>query len=236
MFTSRLDGQLRDIRVYNLGVSGYSTDQELLLYDRERAKYSPDLLVLVVANNDFALNLSPMAYLVYGKPVFAIDEGELRLTNVPVPRVHWLKRSLVKLGRYSYLLSQLHRTTYRFGLDRLLGAQRPTERQDVPMQEQDSLSFPHSAEQKLTMRLIEEICSIASADGTRALVVFVDRVDSATDASAYLSERGIRSVLVDQWLGDVTGPVHLPDGLHWTPVVHNVVARALADEVRSSLR
>ena len=236
MFTSRLDALLPDVRVYNLGVSGYSTDQELLLYDRERAKYSPDLLVLVVANNDWALNLLPMAYGVYGKPVFAVDERELRLTNVPVPRAHWLKRSLVTMGRHSYILTQLHRTTYRFGLDRLLGAQRPVEQQDARMHDQDSRSFPHSAEQRLTMRLIEEICSMAFDAGTQALVVFADRVDSATDASEYLSERGIRSLLVDQWLSEVTGPVHLPDGVHWTPVGHDVVARGLASEVRASLR
>ena len=236
MFTSRLDTLLPDVQVFNLGVSGYSTDQELLLYARDGKKYSPHLVVLVVANNDFALNLSPMAYMIYGKPVFEIDEGKLRLTNVPVPRAHWLKRGLVILGRHSYVLAQLHRAAYSIGIDRLLSTGQPAERAAVPMQEQDSLPFPQTADQKLTMRLIEEVRSMASDDSAQFVVLFVDRVDSAADARAYLGERGIRSILVDDWLGGLTAPIHLPDGLHWTPEFHEVVARALANEVRGYLQ
>jgi lysophospholipase L1-like esterase len=74
--------------VINLGVPGYSTDQELLLLEQAGWKYEPDLVVLAFYYNDvwgngssyFANNASTQ------KPLFITDAaGNLRLTNVPVP-------------------------------------------------------------------------------------------------------------------------------------------------------
>ena len=40
----------------NAGVSGYSTDQELLWYRNEGIKYETDLVILVIAGNDVGDN------------------------------------------------------------------------------------------------------------------------------------------------------------------------------------
>ena len=74
--------------VINLGVSGYSTDQELLMLEQEGWKYQPDVVVLAFYFNDVWGNAS--SYLGNNvntkKPFFARDaSGELRLSNVPVP-------------------------------------------------------------------------------------------------------------------------------------------------------
>ena len=70
--------------VVNLGVGAYSTDQELLLLERQGWKYQPDLVLLAFYYNDVFFNgeksLGPAQ-----KPLFAMDNGNLRLTNVPVP-------------------------------------------------------------------------------------------------------------------------------------------------------
>ncbi len=49
----RLNDQLNQrFEVINLGVAGYSTDQELLLFQTEGKRYSPDLTILILYDND----------------------------------------------------------------------------------------------------------------------------------------------------------------------------------------
>ena len=79
-------GKLRpSLRVINLGVAGYSTDQELLLYQREGIPLKPQLVVLLFFDNDVWFNSVTHEYRA-SKPVFEMTEGGLRLTGVPVPR------------------------------------------------------------------------------------------------------------------------------------------------------
>ena len=60
VFTERLERQLNDARspksptyeVINCGVSGYSTEDELVLYERHLARYNPDLVLLMMVWND----------------------------------------------------------------------------------------------------------------------------------------------------------------------------------------
>ncbi|MCP4262240.1 MAG: hypothetical protein GY774_32775 [Planctomycetes bacterium] len=77
----------QNVEVINFGVAGYSTDQELLLYQKKVKLYQPDLTILMFHDNDVWFNT--MAYLpAWGsgyKPLFRIDNGTLKLTNVPVP-------------------------------------------------------------------------------------------------------------------------------------------------------
>ena len=69
-----------------MGVSGYSTDQELLLLERLGSELDPDIVVLIVCDNDYNANSEDFVYQRYYKPYFDIDdEGELYLRNVPVP-------------------------------------------------------------------------------------------------------------------------------------------------------
>jgi len=74
--------------VINLGVAGYSTDQQLLLYRTEGKRYHPDLTILMVYDNDIWFN-AQMYYTMAGrgsKPLFQLVNGELNLTTTPVPR------------------------------------------------------------------------------------------------------------------------------------------------------
>lgn len=75
----------RYYEVINAGTGGYSTDQELLFFQNEGKKYIPDLTILMFCINDVWYNNQseyPRAY----KPLFKLEDGELRLTNVPVPK------------------------------------------------------------------------------------------------------------------------------------------------------
>lgn len=75
--------------VLNGGVSGYSTDQEVLWFERLES-LRPEIVVLVVCDNDFSANTEDAAYEIYRKPVFELVDGRPTLRNVPVPTLtHW---------------------------------------------------------------------------------------------------------------------------------------------------
>jgi hypothetical protein len=67
------------------GVGGYSTDQEVLLFQKEGQKYHPDLTVLMFYDNDVWYNQSPSYWRGF-KPLFKLTDDRLVLTNVPVPQ------------------------------------------------------------------------------------------------------------------------------------------------------
>ncbi len=89
MLTTILERRLPNVEVINLGVSGYSTDQELLLYQGVGRKYGADVVIVVVAGNDFGANARTVESIIYGKPMFVSKHGTLELVNQPVARAPW---------------------------------------------------------------------------------------------------------------------------------------------------
>jgi hypothetical protein len=75
--------------LYNLGVSGYGTDQEYLLLKRHYDFYRPDIVFLVFCvDNDRIDNTHNHRYGGYYKPYFLVDEeGNLQLQGTPVPKL-----------------------------------------------------------------------------------------------------------------------------------------------------
>jgi GDSL-like Lipase/Acylhydrolase family len=85
-FTDLLARRRPDREVLNLGVSGYGTDQEFLLLQRFFERYQPDLVFLIVSQqNDLIDNSINLNYGGYYKPYFVVGDG-LELRGVPVPR------------------------------------------------------------------------------------------------------------------------------------------------------
>jgi hypothetical protein len=73
-------------QVVNLGVSGYSTDQELLMLESQGLKYQPDLVVLFLYYNDIWMNGERLLARATYKPFFKLEaSGSLTLMGVPVP-------------------------------------------------------------------------------------------------------------------------------------------------------
>ena len=86
-FTDLLAKRRPDREILNLGVSGYGTDQEFLLLQRFFDRYQPDLVfVLVSQQNDLLDNSINLNYGGYYKPYFVVDGKGLELRGVPVPR------------------------------------------------------------------------------------------------------------------------------------------------------
>jgi lysophospholipase L1-like esterase len=83
-FPARLSERL-GVRVLNMSVSGYGTDQELLLWQREGRALEPDIVILTVCANDTREVYRPA---MYGreKPWFVLEGAVPELRGVPVPR------------------------------------------------------------------------------------------------------------------------------------------------------
>jgi hypothetical protein len=107
LMTTRLEELLgphfpSGVEVVNLGVAGYSTDQELILFREVGPSLAPAIVVLVLCNNDYFANTADFVLLQYYKPYFELDErGELHLRNVPVPRLTTVQRAKLWLGQES---------------------------------------------------------------------------------------------------------------------------------------
>lgn len=104
-FTEKLQERLKNSEVINLGVSAYSTDQELLLIRREWGYYKPELVFLMIGGNDRAGNSSNMAYGYY-KPYFLMRGNQLAVQGIPVPKnvIHTLSSMNDFLNKSSLLM------------------------------------------------------------------------------------------------------------------------------------
>ena len=74
------------VDVLNMSVSGYSTDQEILTFEAEGAPLDPDVVILLMCDNDFDGNMQGFAYGRYYKPRFVLEGGDVRLVDTPAPR------------------------------------------------------------------------------------------------------------------------------------------------------
>lgn len=88
-FVARLNAATDGPEVFvNYGVPGYSTDQQVLLCERVLEKWRPSSVLLIVyLGNDLLDN--PLAYplqVELPKPLFVLQNGDLVLSNTPVPR------------------------------------------------------------------------------------------------------------------------------------------------------
>jgi lysophospholipase L1-like esterase len=85
MFVNRLRQRLSKYTVFNLAQSRYGTDQELLTFQNWHTRNPVELVVVMFYANDIADNNSDERW-DYPKPLFQVRDGELVLTNVPVPK------------------------------------------------------------------------------------------------------------------------------------------------------
>jgi len=195
-------------RTYNFGVTGYATDQQLLLVRKYAAACRPAVVILQYCNwNDDNDNLSSAQGL-YGKPYYVRDEaGELEQRGLPIAEIEPLRADNVPwLSRISLASRWLN-----------LQKRRP------PAPPKDPLVTP---------ALIKAVAKEAEAVGAEFLLVLVHdapKLEAALgDDISILSMESVSRLPSGEW--DLTNT--FPDrGNHWTPKGNRLVADKISAEL-----
>ena len=169
-FVALLEKRCPQIEALNLGVSGYGTDQELLLFRKEVARYHPQFVVVVVMDNDFETNVRQALFLGYEKPRFKLDNtGGIVLTNTPVPEPNVLVRLVSIPMRHSYVLNQAARAYEQIKLWQNSLSVNGSRSANV------AKTFPANFKESITSALLLEIQEEARKVDAKLLLVLADR-------------------------------------------------------------
>ncbi|MEW6404705.1 MAG: SGNH/GDSL hydrolase family protein [Chloroflexota bacterium] len=216
------------VEVINAGVSGYSTDQELLWYENEGIKYETDLVILVVAGNDVGDNDRQLVNTIYYKPKFVIEEGQLVPTGIPVAKTS-------PQGKFIYSLSQRSALTYflvqrYFDLLSLYGKMKAnSDHAILPVSGVNTEGEPF----ELTVAIIDEIRDIAEAREARFMIVTTDRwwnypsEETYRDFVTTLQGEGFLVLDVESRPGFDPDEMLIPDDGHWNQSGHEFVAKEI---------
>lgn len=224
LFTTQLERSLEaetssDFEVVNLGVLGYATDQELILFQELGVRLSPDLVILLMCDNDFEGNLQDFAYRRYYKPYFELDgEGVLRARNQPVPRLDRPQRIKLFLGQESNLWNALRSVRH------------------APPFLQVAVPRPSSADPvRLAAALVRSLDSIVEAVGARLLVLNTGHRGERTPLFHALRPRlqgieqlGLEGPLLRARHGAPDRAWDFPQDTHWNRDSHQLAAQVVA--------
>jgi hypothetical protein len=128
-FTEKLRLVLPDWSIYNLGVSGYGTDQEYLLLQQHYDFYMPNIVFLLFCtSNDEIDNSYNRRYRGYYKPYFVMNGIHLELRGTPVPKSEnyfFVDHSILA---QSYLVRLLVKSSFKFTNPLYLKLDNPTQK------------------------------------------------------------------------------------------------------------
>ncbi|MCB9898523.1 MAG: SGNH/GDSL hydrolase family protein [Planctomycetes bacterium] len=108
-FAAQLQALCPTIQAVNMGMGGYGLGQDMLWYERDGDALAADLLVFAFIDADF-YRTELSEFVGYPKPAIEVRDGEMLVTNVPVPRV---------FGRASFG-RRLHNFVEKTALSKLL--------------------------------------------------------------------------------------------------------------------
>ncbi|MGQ0512048.1 MAG: SGNH/GDSL hydrolase family protein [Betaproteobacteria bacterium] len=246
-----LERELPDLEVYNFGLPGSGTDQQYLLWQEYATRLEHDVVVLglyvenirrVVAR--YRRYIGPDgAEALYAKPYFTLEDGSLRLHQVPVPREPLpadsagdATRGVVNRGgRFPALRALVGRT----GLKPL--AQRLTRYQPVP--EYGRTGDP-------AWRLLRAIVLQWARESRVPMLVVpipmhqhIERTAGAASVRARFAELAgegacaVHDPLPDLWqrAPEVRRSFRFAQDAHFTPAGHAALAASLAPALRTLL-
>jgi hypothetical protein len=230
-FSERLETAL-NVEVINAGVSGYSTDQELLWDRDEGVKYDVDLVLLVLTGNDIGDVHQSLVSNIYYKPRYVLEDGRLTLEGYPVPQTS-------RLGRFVYRFCQHSSLAYLsvqrfFDLRAMLAAGL-----ERSAHASTAVSDGEPAEQPfaLTIALLNDMRASVRAQGARFLIVATDHWWNNPSPATYsdlvtaLTSQAFPVLDVEAMPGFDRESMLIPGDGHWNEAGHAFVAEQVADAI-----
>ncbi len=215
-FSARLAAALPGVEVLNFGVHGFGTDQMLLRWEREGARYAPDIVVLAFAYYHLDRNVSGFRF--FAKPRFVLGPGgALELVGVPVPTPEALAVSVADappwpLADHSVLLRWLWSRELRRRDAALYRADGPAWDVTVAMIRRFADTVHRAGAQMILLNIDEDAPWLSDPLGRLAAELRITFAD-AERALGEPRSRGIR--------------LRLPLDPHWNAQGHAVLAEVL---------
>ena len=107
---THLERQHESLEVINMGASGYGVDQMYLWYREDGVAFEAERVICAFIEDDLLRALRYSWPSGYGRPIFHIEDGELVLSNVPVPRKNAPGELNVHPGDFVAFLQQRRRS------------------------------------------------------------------------------------------------------------------------------
>ena len=199
------------LQTVNLGESGYGVDQMYLRFKSQSSMLEHDVHVFAFITDDFRrLQLTGLGG--YGKPVLKLQNGELAITNIPVPKnprvVHAFDVKLRFMREFRSISLAL----------RLLGRILPPRRDVAP-------NSPTSEQEQIIDKLLEDLQAIESRNHSVLVLVYLPRVSDFDPIGPSVGWRAfIRSESVKRGFGFIdfvdqfqSLPITMKDGMFIWP-------------------
>lgn len=235
-----LIGQGYDSEVYNMGISGYSNAEELVLLENEGVNYKPDYVILGFYANDFEDNIKT--------DLFEIERDVLNVkkkSHIPGVRVQNFIYSIPFVQFFSensYFYSLLFNETWEFFKRKLLSQknkQLVTE-YAIPTEEVDDYKILFCS------LIIQRIYSICKNNGIKLIILDIPQLSNEDFKSSIpdsfiqtIQDNSDITILSDNVLNSYRkmGLVHLPHGhRHISEFTHAQLGVAVAKEILADIR
>lgn len=216
-FSEILEAKHADWEIINSAVSGYSTDQEYIYLKNRGIAFRPDVVLLVMYENDFPGNIAS-EHMGYYKPYFTLNDDRLEPKNYPVPRRSWRQSIHLWILGKTYLFRRIY-----------LGGNTLVTR-IVPKWSQNSGSGLLRRQADITSRLIETIHQLCRENGSKFVIATYGLDENQSDCvMAVCASESIPCLSLDRALAAGLQSVTFPHDAHWNPIGHLGVADALDD-------
>jgi len=222
------------VDVLNLSISGYSTDQEILTFESDGAPLDPEVVVLLMCDNDFDGNMEGFAYGRYYKPRFLLENGVLRLVDTPAPRAERRRPARTWLFDHSAFQAAFVSWVDRPRLRRVARFLAPGEASRSP-----------GSPEELMVALLEKLNREVARVGA-TLVVFNtghrgEKTPLFQSIRPYLDQAGIANLGLEPQLGDARRrrpelEWDFGEDTHWNVPAHDLAARVMHLHLRKLAR
>jgi len=222
-FTKKMERELNDTDVITMGVPGFSTAQELLMYERDGRQFQSDIVLLAFVGNDPADNLNE-----HNRPRFRIVDDELVIKNQPVPRrksvvKEWAEKNSrlyvqAKLGaKIAGLLIRSWRDEEPLGKNKYVQPERSSQIEAVSLSE----------------ALIERFHYSVTEDGARLVIAMIDTAEIYKSSLRNLCSRlGCQTLDLDPSLARAAAQgieIRLKGDPHYSPAGQAVMTKKIIE-------
>ncbi len=217
IFSEVLEEKYPNREIINASVSGYGTDQQFLYLKDRGLQYQPDVVLLLFGPNDVENNQSIEEY-IHNKARFELVEGELVLTNYPVPKPYLRQRIALYFVTETYFLARLYHLS-NFIENQFRAGEASANNDDL------------RADYELTRALLLALNDLTEQNGAQLIVVSSPMGQRLRDLlNTTLQPAGVPYLPLDETFSKIPeSAITFEHDTHWNPTGHKIAAAAIEE-------